>query len=63
MADLEKERGISAEILFDAIETSRADIEECRQKAFKLMDYPEFLDISSIYGSIYKKSFLIHKKI
>lgn len=33
------------------------------EKAFKLMDCPEFLDISSIYGSIYKKSFLIHKKI
>ena len=33
------------------------------EKAFKLMDYPEFLDIPSIYGSIYKRSFLIHKKI
>lgn len=33
------------------------------EKAFKLIDYPEFLDISSIYGSIYKRSFLIHKKV
>lgn len=30
--------GTATPILFDAIETSRADIEECRQKAFKLMD-------------------------
>lgn len=30
--------GTATPILFDAIDTSRADIEECRQKAFELMD-------------------------
>ncbi|MBE6485701.1 MAG: glycosyltransferase family 2 protein [Methanosphaera stadtmanae] len=33
------------------------------EKAFKVINYPEFLDTSSIHGAIYKKSFLIHKKI
>ena len=30
--------GTATPILFDAIDTSRADVEECRQKAFKLLD-------------------------
>ena len=30
--------GTATPALFDAIDTSRPDVEECRQKAFKLMD-------------------------
>ena len=30
--------GTATPALFDAIDTSRSDIEECRQKAFQLMD-------------------------
>ena len=30
--------GTATPALFDAVDKSRADIEECRQKAFKLMD-------------------------